>query len=264
MHSGHGTGGDRNSGQGQTGIRQEGRGLWPDTVLGVVLAGGHGRRMGGAAKPLMPLAGVPMALWVAAALRQGTGAVVLATGSETARYASLGFPCLSDPPLPLTGADAGRAGPLAGILAGLEYAAAHRYGWVLTCPADVPLVPPTLGPRLRDALQRSAAGGRLPPGITVEAPPAEAGGEARWHPAIALLSVSLAPLLRQALLAGERRVGGWMRQVAPLRLRWPDSGGSSAAVDPFSNINTPEDLRQAAEALASSAAAGDPPGREGA
>lgn len=256
---GHGSGADRQGCQPLT----------PATMLGVVLAGGHGRRMGGVAKPLLPLAGVPMVLRVAAALRHTTGAVVLATGAETARYASLGFPCLPDPSLPLTDSDDGRAGPLAAVLAGLDYAAAQGYGWCVTCPADVPLVPLTLGARLAEALRQAAGTGPMPPGITVEAVTSglatpEAQDGIRWHPAIALLSVSLAPSLRQALRAGERRVGGWMRQAAPLRLRWPVGDGLSTGPDPFSNINTPDDLRRAGEALAVDGAPGDPTAQEGA
>ncbi|WP_019643984.1 molybdenum cofactor guanylyltransferase [Novispirillum itersonii] len=235
-------------------IRQQGAprfstgdpGAVPDRILGVVLAGGQGRRMGGAEKPLLPLAGVPMALRVAETLRAMTGAVVLATGHETARYQAVVLPCLPDPLLPLTVADEGRAGPLAGILAGLEEAGRRGYGWVLTCPADVPLVPPGLGAAMAAKLASDAA---VCSGVTVEAPAAD--GRLRWHPAIALLPVSLAADLRRALTAGERRVGGWMQQAGVCRLQWASPPEKSAgAPDPFSNINTPDDLARAEAALA--------------
>ncbi|GAB3125130.1 molybdenum cofactor guanylyltransferase [Novispirillum itersonii] len=233
-------------------------GLRSGAVLGVVLAGGLGRRMGGADKPLLPLAGVPMVLRVAAALRSPEGAVVLATGAESARYSHLGLPCLPDPDLPLTAADQGRAGPLAAILAGLEEAGRLGLDWVLTCPADVPLVPPDLGSRMAGfLLQVAAVEGAVPPGVTVEASAPEEEGGVRWHPAIALLWAGLAPSLRGALMARERRVGGWMRQAGTLRMPWRPAAGETDAAeigrgpDPFSNINTPEDLWRAEAALSS-------------
>ncbi|MBW8268451.1 molybdenum cofactor guanylyltransferase MobA [Caldovatus aquaticus] len=196
----------------------------PDT-LGVVLAGGLARRMGGGDKPLRPLAGRPMLAHVLERLAPQVAAVVINANGAPGRFPACGLA------VGAAGA-AGPAGPLAGVLAALDFAAERRdCAWVVSVPGDSPLIPPDLAARLHAA--RAAAG--------VPLACARSGGFA--HPPVGLWPVGLREDLRAALLAGERKIDRWTARHGCAEVEWP-----TVPCDPFFNANTPEELAEA-EAL---------------
>jgi molybdopterin-guanine dinucleotide biosynthesis protein A len=199
--------------------------MTPDT-LGVVLAGGLARRMGGGDKPLRLLGGRPMLDHVLARFAPQVASMVLNANGDPARFAAHGLPVVPDG-LP------DHPGPLAGILAALDWAAQHRPGaaWVVSVPGDSPFIPADLVARLHAA--RAAA--------AVPLACARSGGQA--HPPVGLWPVALRADLRAALLAGERKIDRWTARHGCAHADWADT-----PVDPFFNANAPEDLA-AAEAL---------------
>lgn len=207
-----------------------------DKVLAVILAGGLARRMGGGDKPLRRLGGRPLLDHVLERVRPQVAAVILNANGDPARLAAHGLPVVPDP-LP------DHPGPLAGILAALDWAAAQRpdLPTVLSVPGDGPFLPADLVVRLEAA--RSEAG--LPLAC------AASGG---WtHPPVGLWPVALRGALRSALLAGERKIDRWTARFGCATAKWP-----TGPVDPFFNANAPEELAEA-EALLQ-AIAGEPTG----
>ncbi|MCU4179164.1 molybdenum cofactor guanylyltransferase MobA [Bosea sp. BH3] len=192
-------------------------------TLGLILAGGLARRMGGGDKALVPLAGSPILGHVIARLQGQCDGLVLNANGDPARFASYGLPVIAD-----TIPDF--AGPLAGILAGLDWLAAHRptTPWLLSVAADTPFIPADLTARLHAA--RAAAG----------TPLACAASAGRAHHAIGLWPVSLREDLRRSLAAGGRKIGAWTSRRGVATAEWPGE-----PFDPFFNINTPEDLAEA-------------------
>ncbi|MBM6592821.1 molybdenum cofactor guanylyltransferase MobA [Microvirga pudoricolor] len=197
-------------------------------TLGVVLAGGLSRRMGGGDKTLLPLAGKTLLAHVLERLGPQCADLAVNANGDPARFAGMDETILPDP-VP------GHPGPLAGILAALEWACDHpsRASWVVTVPGDTPFIPGDLVLRLHQ--------GRVEAGRRVAC--ASSGGRA--HPAVGLWPVTLGHGLREGILAGERRVGEWARSQGLAEIPWPD-----APIDPFFNINTPDDLRAAERSLA--------------
>lgn len=195
-------------------------------TLGVVLAGGLARRMGGGDKPLRLLGGVPMLDHALGRLAPQVATVVINANGDPARFAGYGLPVVPDG-LP------DHPGPLAGILAGLDWAAAHRpdLPWVVSVPGDSPFIPADLVARLHAA--RAGAG--------VPLACARSGGQA--HPPVGLWPVALREDLRAALAAGERKINRWTGRHGCAHAGWPDH-----PVDPFFNANAPEEL-EAAERL---------------
>ncbi len=202
---------------------------WRDgkgTTLAVILAGGAGRRMGGADKAAVRLAGRPLLAHVMARLAPQVGAVVLSANGDPERFAAFGVPVLADP-LP------DRPGPLAGILAALVWMRRARPDLtdLLAVPVDTPFLPGDLYARL-DAARR-AAGRRM----------AIAASAGRLHPTVALIAVdsALADDLAARLARGARRVGDFF---AHHQAAIADYGARDS--DPFRNLNTPADLAAAA------------------
>lgn len=193
-------------------------------TVGVILAGGRARRMGGGDKALLDLAGRPLAAHVAAQLAGHVAALALNANGDPARFARLGLPVLPDP-VP------GWPGPLAGVLAALDWAAGQGADAAVTAPADTPFLPPDLVPRLRAA---SGEGAR---------PAVAAGPEGALHPLCALWPVRLAPALRAALDRGEAKVREFAAGQGAVTVAFT----SEAA---FFNVNTPEDLAAARARLA--------------
>lgn len=185
----------------------------------VVLAGGLARRMGGGDKPLRLLAGRPMLDHVLGRLAGQAERVALNANGDAARFAAWGLPVLTDP-LP------DHPGPLAGILAGMEWAAGLGAEWVVSAPGDCPFLPLDYVARLRGAGPLACA---------------SSGGQA--HPPCGIWPVALRCDLRAALLAGERKIDRWTARHGVARVEWP-----VAPVDPFFNANTADDLA-VAEAL---------------
>jgi molybdopterin-guanine dinucleotide biosynthesis protein A len=196
-------------------------------TLGVVLAGGLARRMGGGDKPLRMLGGRPLLDHLLQRLVPQLGAVVLNANGDPARFAAYRLPVIADG-LP------DHPGPLAGILAALDHAAAAHpeMPWVVSATGDAPFLPHDLVERLHAA--REAAGQPLAC--------ARSGGQA--HPPIGLWPVALRGELRAALLAGERKIDRWTARFGCAHADWP-----TLPFDPFFNANAPEDLEEAERIL---------------
>ncbi len=193
--------------------------------LGLVLAGGLARRMGGADKAMLTLGGKPLIAHALDALEPQCAALAINANGDPRRFARFALPCLADEPQNF-------AGPLAGVLAGLQYGRRQRpeVADVLTLPVDTPFAPPDLVARLQAA--RRAAG----------KPIAVAASGGRRHFVVALWPVALAGALRAHLAQGGRQVELFAERHGAASAEWPN-----APFDPFFNINTTEDL-QAAEA----------------
>lgn len=188
---------------------------------GMILAGGLSRRMG-AEKALMPLAGRPLLAHVIARAEPQLSHLALNANGDPARFARFGLPVRAD-------SLAGHPGPLAGVLAAMDWAAELGAERVFSLPVDTPLLPGDLVPRL---LLASEAGEG-----PVLAASADATGALRAHPTCALWPVALRQDLRAAVLGGQRRMMDWaMAQGARLEA-FPAPGA-----DPFLNVNDPQDL----------------------
>jgi len=195
--------------------------------IGIILAGGLARRLGGVDKGLVEIAGQPILARLIERLKPQCAALVLNANGDASRFARFGLPVVADE-------IEGFAGPLAGVLACMDHAAARFPDArdLLSVPADTPFVPSDLAARL--AAAREAAGARV----------AVAASAGRAHHAVALWPLALAEELRRALAQGERRVSGFIARYENVAVDWPVE-----TCDPFFNINGPEDLAQA-EALA--------------
>jgi molybdopterin-guanine dinucleotide biosynthesis protein A len=196
--------------------------------LGLVLAGGLARRMGGGDKARIRIGGATILERVLARLTPQCVAVILNANGDPARFADTGLPVVPD-------SVPGFAGPLAGILAGLEWAAANRpdIADVASVPGDCPFLPGDLVARLSAA--RAAAG-----------VPLACARSGDWrHPVVGLWPVALRDDLRHALVDEDlRKIEIWTARHGVAVADWPD-----APVDPFFNVNTPEDAA-AAEKMA--------------
>ena len=198
-----------------------------DAVIGVLLAGGLARRMGGGDKPLRMIAGKTILDHVIERLRPQCSDLVINANGDAARFAPWRLPVVPD-------SVEGFAGPLAGILAGLDWAAAHRPAirHVVSVAADTPFIP-------RDLVARLAAGARAE---RAQLACAASGG---WsHPVIGLWPVAIRDELRHALTVDdERKIDRFTRRFALATVTWPTD-----PIDPFFNANEPDDL-SIAEAL---------------
>lgn len=205
-------------------------------VVGVVLAGGEGRRMGpGVLKPLRRLGGRPMVAHVVERLRPQVMDLVVVANDPLPGTRGLKVPIIPDPPDLQRAArrDGRRLGPLAGILAGMEWTRRHHphAGWILTAPADVPFLPLDLTVRLCGLMHVPE-----PDVLMVR------HGRRREH-TLAIWSVKLAADLRRAVLEeGVRRVEAFAGRHRLAELVW------TGAADAFLNVNTPQSL-DAAERL---------------
>ena len=195
--------------------------------IGLILAGGLARRLGGLDKGLIEVEGRPILARLVERLAPQCAALLLNANGDAARFVSFGLPVIEDE-------IGGFAGPLAGVLAGMDYAATRFPSAqnLLSVPADTPFIPADLAARLEAA--RDASGARI----------AVAASAGRSHHAVALWPLALADDLRQVLSQGERRVSGFIARYENAEADWP-----AEAYDPFFNVNRPEDLSEA-EALA--------------
>lgn len=198
-------------------------------VAGVLLAGGLSRRMGGGDKGLRRLGGRTVLERIIATVRPQVGPLVLNANGDPARFAGVGLPVVPD----VVG---GFAGPLAGVLTGLEWAADHAPGcrWVASFATDAPFLPADLVARLLRALEADGA----------DIACARSAG--RDHPVFGLWPVALAAALRAALVEeGVRKVGAWAGRHRLAFAEFPVE-----PVDPFFNTNRPEDLEEAERLVA--------------
>ena len=211
--------------------------------MGVVLAGGLARRMGGGDKPLLPIAGRSMLDHVIERLAPQVDALVLNANGAPERFADYGLPVVAD-------TVAGHPGPLAGVLAGLAWARDNRptTRWVVSAAGDTPFLPRDLVSQFAAALADAA------PGTIAVA--AHAGAT---HQAVAAYPVELADGLDRDLRAGEARaLLAWIARHRHVFVPFEAAEG----VDPFFNVNTPEDLAAAERAIGTLGKAD--PGRTGA
>ncbi|QEN91369.1 molybdenum cofactor guanylyltransferase MobA [Labrys sp. KNU-23] len=188
--------------------------------MGVILAGGLSRRMGGGDKGLSLLGGWTILERIVARLRPQVAALFLNANGDAARFDALALPILPDgvPDFP---------GPLAGVLAGLDHAAQAGFAEVIVVPCDTPFLPEDLVTRLRAGTQ--AGRGAV----------AVSGG--RRHPTAALWPVHLRTALRKALVEeGQRRVETILRRHDFAEVAWPVE-----PFDPFANVNDPDGMAQA-------------------
>lgn len=192
----------------------------PFPTLGIILAGGLARRMGGADKPLVPVRGQSLVARVAAKLRPQTAVCVLNANGDPDRFAEFGLPVIADD-LP------GFPGPLAGVLAALDWCAMHRpdLSWAVSVAADQPFLPDDLVGRLHAC--------RISSGAAI----VQAGSGGRAHPVNALWPVGLRAELRHALVEEDMRKMGRVMERFGAATEWWDA----TAIDPFFNVNTPED-----------------------
>ncbi|MDP7343345.1 MAG: molybdenum cofactor guanylyltransferase MobA [Alphaproteobacteria bacterium] len=197
-------------------------------IAGVLLAGGLARRMGGGDKCLRPLAGKSILGHVLARARPQVGPLLLNVNGDAARFAEFALPMAAD-------VVSGHAGPLAGILTGMEWAAenAPECEWLASFATDAPFLPGDMVARLMAAV--------LAEGTEM----ARAASKGRAHPVFALWPVALAGALRQALVEEEiHKVDAW---TARYKLATVDF--SAAPHDPFFNANRPEDFAEAERML---------------
>ena len=194
------------------------------SILGLVLAGGLARRMGGGDKARIRIGGKTILERVLARLAPQCGSMILNANGDPARFGDTGLPVVPDT-VP------GFAGPLAGILAGLDWAAANapQVTDVVSVPGDCPFLPPDLVPRLEQA--RKAA----------DLPLACARSGDWRHPVIGLWPVGLRGDLRAALIEDDlRKIEAWTARHGVAIADWP-----AVPIDPFFNVNTPEDAAEA-------------------
>jgi molybdopterin-guanine dinucleotide biosynthesis protein A len=202
-------------------------------TLGLVLAGGLARRMGGGDKPLIEIGGAPILDRVLARFAPGCVQVILNANGDPGRFAPYHLPVVADD-VP------GFAGPLAGLLAGLDWAAQNRpdLAWLASAPADCPFLPSDLVPRLHAAR------------LAQDTPLACARSGGRHHPVVGLWPVALRGDLRNALVnEGLRKIETWTARHGVALADWP-----AEPIDPFFNINTPEDVAEARRLVARYAA----------
>ncbi len=212
-------------------------------IVGVLLAGGQSRRMFAASptgtgeqrptgssrdKGLLDLGGTSMMQRVIDRLAPQVGPMIVNANGDPARLAHFGLPVVAD-------TVAGFAGPLAGVLAAMQWTAREVpcARFVATVSSDAPFLPPDLVARL------AVAQAKRPGGIAL----ASSGGE--LHPVIGLWPVALAADLQRALESGVRKVLSWTDRhgTIPVDFGMIFVGGES--IDPFFNANTPEELAEA-------------------
>jgi molybdopterin-guanine dinucleotide biosynthesis protein A len=190
----------------------------------VLLAGGLARRMGGGDKPMRQIGGRPILARVIARLTPQCDFLVLNANGDPSRFASFGLPVIPD-------SVENFPGPLAGILAGLDWVAANRPGisWVLSAAADCPFLPRDLVFRLHQA--RAEENAEL----------AVAASAGQSHPVIGLWSVALREELRHALVVEDvRKIDRWTARYRLATVTWP-----AEPLDPFFNANTVDDIAEA-------------------
>jgi molybdopterin-guanine dinucleotide biosynthesis protein A len=195
----------------------------------VLLAGGQSRRMGGGDKCLRPLGGRPILARIVERVRPQVRRLILNANGDPARFADYDLTVVSD-------SVEGFAGPLAGVLAGLDWAAAHAPDCpvIVTVPTDAPFLPADLVESLWQAVRLQGA----------ELACAASNGQP--HPVVGLWPVQLRDDLRRAMTTEEiRKVDLWTARHRLVTVEFP-----AVTVDPFLNVNRPDDLAAAERLLA--------------
>ncbi|MEP4036880.1 molybdenum cofactor guanylyltransferase MobA [Pseudophaeobacter sp.] len=206
--------------------------------LGVILAGGLATRMGGGDKGLLQIGGQSLLTRVRDRLAPQVAGLALNANGDAARFSDLGLPVVAD-------TIEGFAGPLAGVLAGLDWAAEQGAEAIVTAAADTPFFPQDLVARLG-----AASAGQEHPLVLATTPRTgeelKSGGRSKVnrHPTFGLWPVALRDDLRVALKGGLRKVVLWTDQH-----QGREASFEATPFDPFFNVNTPEDLKRAEELL---------------
>lgn len=193
-------------------------------VAGVILAGGQATRMGGGDKGLLRVGELRLIDHVIARLAPQCARLAINANGDPGRFAEFGLPVLPDslPEYP---------GPLAGVLAGLDWAAEQRQDAIVTAAADTPFFPRDLVARLQAA--------RGPSGLALAGARDETGKLWR-HPTFGLWPVALREDLRASLRGGLRKIVLWTDAQDAGLAEFP-----TGSYDPFFNVNTPEDIARA-------------------
>lgn len=193
-------------------------------TLGLILAGGLARRMGGGDKALIDIGGSTILDRVLSRLQPQCHAVILNANRDPQRFAKYALPVVADD-IP------DFAGPLAGILAGLDWMSTHvpELEWMVSVPGDCPFLPRDLVARLHRA--------RL-----LQSTPLACARSGEWrHPVVGLWNVAFRHDLRRAITEEDlHKIEVWTARHGVAIAEWPDQ-----PVDPFFNVNTPEDRRRA-------------------
>tara|TARA_R110002096_G_scaffold8802_3_gene35764 strand:- start:16469 stop:17077 length:609 start_codon:yes stop_codon:yes gene_type:complete len=192
-------------------------------TLGVILAGGLSTRMGGGDKSLLPLNGTPLLTHVIARLAPQVDAMVINANGATTRFAAFNLPVSPD-------SIADFAGPLAGVLAGMDYAAQNGFTHIQTVAADTPFFP-------TDLVQRLSTNAH-PINIARDDNAVE---KFSLHPTFGHWDIALRDDLRTSINGGMRKVMGFVKQQDWRTVKWVNDNH-----DPFFNVNTPDDMAQAA------------------
>ncbi len=205
-------------------------------VVGVLLAGGLSRRMGGGDKNQLQLGGKPILDRLIDRVKPQVETLILNANGDAGRFAEYGLPVVAD-------VIEGFAGPLAGVLTGLEWASEHKptYQWVATFATDAPFVPTDMVGKLLQAVEAE------------KADMACAMSNGRTHPPFALWPVRLKEDLRRAMIEEDmRKIDLWTARYAIKHVPF-----ENPEMDPFFNINKPENLDEA-ERYLEKALSGDP------
>jgi molybdopterin-guanine dinucleotide biosynthesis protein A len=200
-----------------------------EQIVGVLLSGGQSRRMGGGDKCLKLLGDQTILEHVINRIRPQVGPLILNANGDPERFRPYGLPVVTD-------VVDGFAGPLAGILTGLRWTEinAPNCDWMLSVPTDAPFVPQNLAISLRQEIL--ARGAHL----------ACAESRGRAHPVVGMWPVALADELEQALVVEDiRKIDRWTSRYHLVEVAFDDAG-----IDPFFNVNRPENLATAERLLA--------------
>jgi molybdenum cofactor guanylyltransferase len=194
-------------------------------ILGVILAGGSSRRMGGGDKGFADLDGKPMLAHVIERFGAQTATLVLNANGDPARFNNYGLPVIPD-------LDSKEQGPMAGLIAAMHWAERTdpAFSAIATVTSDVPFLP-------LDLVARLAAESQGGPAIAVSAE--------RRHPTIGLWPLTLKAKLQAALLRGDLSLGVFAQAHAAIAVSFPFSESGVTLIDPFFNANTPDDLKEA-------------------
>lgn len=194
--------------------------------LGLILAGGLARRMGGGDKGLIKIGGQTILDRALSRMTPQCMRVIISANGDPSRFSFTGLPVVPDE-IP------DFAGPLAGILAGLDWAAANAPDteYVVSAPGDCPFLPRELVQRLEEARKKSDQ-------------PLACAKSGDWrHPVVGLWPVALRSDLRHALLEEDlHKIEVWTARHGVAIAEWPDT-----PIDPFFNVNKPEDAARANE-----------------